>query len=412
MTLTINRERFLSDLDALAGIGKTADGGVTRLAFSEEDIQGRAWFRQKVHEAGLVYNEDSAGNQSAILCSSNPNAKTLLAGSHLDTVTNGGRFDGALGVLSALESLRAIKEAELDLPVHLEAISFTDEEGTMLGLFGSQAFTGQLKPDMLAYPRGGADALTTALDRLGLTPEGVMNAKRREDGLAGFVEVHVEQGTRLEEADLDIGVVTSIVGIRSLWLTFTGQAAHAGTTPMHKRRDALVGASHFVLQGRELAMRDFHPGVMTCGNILPKPGAFNIVPAEVALAVEFRHGTEDLLNTMHTALCDLAQEVANKHELQLTIHEATSCRAAPTSERVVQAIESAAESLNLSHRRMMSFAGHDTQSLTTVTPSAMLFVPSVAGISHNPRELTLPEQCVNGANTLLNTLVVLCRDIE
>ena len=234
-----------------------------------------------------------------------------------------------------------------------------------------------------------------------------MSSQRPAHELAGFVEVHVEQGTRLEEANLDIGVVTGGVGIRSVWMTVTGQAAHAGTTPMDKRRDAFVGAADFAIQGRDLVMREFHPGVMTCGNVVPTPGAFNIVPAQVALAVEFRHGTETLLDSMATALIDLAQEIAAKHDLQLTIREAAACRAAPANETIIQAIEQAADTLNLSHERMMSFAGHDTQSLTTITPSAMLFVPSVDGISHNPRELTLPEQCVNGANTLLNTLLTL-----
>jgi N-carbamoyl-L-amino-acid hydrolase len=219
--------------------------------------------------------------------------------------------------------------------------------------------------------------------------------------------LHVEQGPRLEAAGIDIGVVTAIVGIRSYWLRFLGQAAHAGTTPMDARADAMWGASAFVQSARDLVMARFSPGVVNCGQIQVRPGAFNIVPAEVHLAVELRHGSEAHMDDMQDALFDLAEESAQAHGLTLERELVARCIAAPLNEGVMRAIERAASRLSLSHRRLMSFAGHDTQVMSAITPSAMLFVPSVGGTSHNPREFTRPEDVVNGANTLLHTLLEL-----
>ncbi|MCB0212773.1 MAG: Zn-dependent hydrolase [Anaerolineae bacterium] len=408
--LTINTARLLADLAELAEIGRTADGGVSRLALSPEDVAGRQWFQERVSAAGLEFRQDGAGNQSAILPASDSQAPTLVIGSHLDTVRNGGRFDGALGVLSALEVVRTLKEAGQTLPVHLEAISFTDEEGSVVGLLGSQAVAGQLTPAHFDNPRGGIETLRDGMARLNLTVESMLAARRNPSTLAGFVEIHIEQGTRLEEANLDIGVVTGIVGIRSAWLRFQGQAAHAGTMPMLKRADALWGAADFIQQAKTIVIDQFSPGVMNCGQIDLSPGSFNIVPAEVTLALEFRHGTEEQLNAMAAVLYPLAETVAQENQLTVTITETGGCIAAPSAESVVQAIETAADKLGLTHTRLMSFAGHDTQSMAAITPSAMIFVPSVNGISHSPQEFTADQDVINGANVLLQTVLTLAHN--
>ncbi|MCB9102642.1 MAG: Zn-dependent hydrolase [Anaerolineales bacterium] len=405
--LTINETRLLSDLAALAEIGRTEDGGVSRLALSSADEAGRWWFQAQVIAAGLEFRQDGAGNLSAVLPAADPQAQTLLIGSHLDTVLNGGRFDGALGVLAALEVARTLAEAGAALPFHLEVISFTDEEGAVVGLLGSQAVAGQLTYAHLANPRGGAAALEDGMARLGLTPDTILAARRDPVLLAGYVELHIEQGTRLEEAHLDIGVVTGIVGIRSAWLQFQGQAAHAGTMPMLERADALWGAAEFVQRARSLVIDRFSPGVMNCGRLDLAPGSFNIVPAEVKLALEFRHGTEGQLDEMAAALFSLAEEVAQANNLSVTIEETSGCTAAPAAETVVRAIETAADRLGLSHTRLMSFAGHDTQSMAAITPSAMIFVPSVNGVSHSPQEFSEDRDVINGANVLLQTVLAL-----
>jgi len=408
--LKVKASRLLENIAALAQIGRTPAGGVSRLALSEADLAGRRWFKRRVEEAGLKFRTDGAGNLSAILPAARSYARTLLTGSHLDTVPNGGRFDGALGVLAALEALQTIKEAGLALPYHLEAVSFTDEEGSVLGMLGSRALTGQFTESELAHPRQGLAQLIAGLARLGLTQADIFSARREPESVVGFVELHIEQGTRLEKAGLQIGVVTSIVGIRSFWLHFEGQAGHAGTTPMDKRSDALWGAAEFVTGAREMIVAQFSPGVMNCGQIELEPGSFNIIPAEVRLSLEFRHGSEEKLDQMETALFNLAEEIAGKHQLSLSAELTELCRAAPMAASLIQAVEASAAQLRLGHTRLLSLAGHDAQTLSSFTPTALFFVPSVAGVSHNPREYTRDEDVINGADVLLHTLLSLAQN--
>lgn len=408
--IRIQAARLLDDLQALARIGATEDGGVSRPAMSEIDLLGRAWFRDRAAQDGFTVQQDGAGNLSAGLRSQRAGAPTLLIGSHLDTVPDGGRYDGALGVLSALEVLRAVRDHHIDLPFHLEAISFTDEEGTILGLFGSLAASGQLTAHDFdqAAARVGMETLAAGLMRLGITPETALQARRADD-LLGYVELHIEQGRRLERAGLRIGVVTAIVGIRAFWLHFKGEAAHAGTMPMADRKDALWGAAHFAQRARQVVMEQFTPGVMNCGLAHVSPGAFNIVPDQVRLALEFRHGADADLDHMQTVLLDLAQSVADEYGLTVEAVRAGGHHPAPMDAGLMTAIEAAADALDLSHTRLMSFAGHDAQAMCHIAPSAMLFVPSVAGISHNPREFTRDDDVVNGANVLLHTVLEMAK---
>ena len=405
--LTINEARFLRLMNEQAQIGKTNDGGLTRPALSTTDIEIRNWFQKKVEEYGLVYAIDGAGNQSGILRSDQAKAKTLVIGSHLDSVPNGGRFDGALGVIVALEATLSLKDAGEKLPFHVEVINFTDEEGTLVGLLGSAAFTGLLNEESLAKPRGGRDTLEQGMARVGISDSSILAAKRNPDDIAGYIEVHIEQGTRLEEANLDIGVVSSIVGIRSLWLTFKGEAAHAGTMPMAKRKDAFWGAAQFALSAKEQVMQDFHPGVVNFGDIEIAPGAFNIVPDEVKLGVEFRHGSNETLAKMESMLLNLAQETADNMDLGLSITRMHDIHAAPMSDSYIEAVENACDQLSLKYTRLLSFAGHDAQSMAQIGNSVMYFVPSVDGISHNPKEYTRDADCINAANVMLHTILQL-----
>jgi N-carbamoyl-L-amino-acid hydrolase len=312
-------------------------------------------------------------------------------------------------VLSALEALRTIKDEGLELPVHLEAISFTDEEGYWTGLVGSRSLIGELSEHDLLHVRGGRDTFEAALNQIGTSVDNVISAKRDPSPYAGFVEIHIEQGTRLEEANLDIGVVTEITGIRWQWLNFTGEAAHAGTRPMDQRKDPAWGAFQFAQRAREIVNNDFFPGVMNCGQAEFVPGAFNIVPAQVKLGLEIRHGVKDQLDAMQDQLFTLAQECADEFGLGLDIESVSNVPPAPMSEDVVKAIEAASSDLGLTHTRLMSFAGHDTQSISNIMPSAMFFVPSVDGISHNPKEFTHEHDVVNAANVMLHALLNLAK---
>lgn len=407
--LTINQDRFLGMMQTQAIIGATEDGGVTRPALSEADIAVRDWFQKQVEANGLIYQMDGAGNQSGIFRSDDPNAKTLIIGSHLDSVPNGGRYDGPLGVISALEATLTLKDAGTKLPFHLEVINFTDEEGSLVGLLGSGALTGELKQASLTVPRGGREVLEAGMARIGIDDASILGATRDPDSIAGYIEVHIEQGTRLEDAQVDIGVVTSIVGIRSLWLVFDGEAAHAGTKPMAKRKDAFWGASQFAMTAKDHIMENFHPGVVNFGAIELAPGAFNIVPNQVKLGVEFRHGETEQLNQMEDALLQIAQETADAMGLALSTIRMHDIEAAPMSEPFVNAVTQACNTLDLSHTQLLSFAGHDAQAMAKITNSVMYFVPSVDGISHNPKEFTRDEDCINAANVMLHSVLQLAQ---
>lgn len=422
MSLFINPDRFKADFDALAQIGGTRDGdgnrGVNRPSLSPEHLEARRWFLARAAEAGLEARVDPAGNHSAILravaganggaqrgAHSNATAgvrpRALLLGSHLDSVPNGGRFDGALGVLAALEAVRTIKDAGLALPLDLEVIDFTDEEGTLVGELGSAALAGVLAPETLRQPRGGRQRLEEGLARAGLDESRLLNAKRDRNTLAGYLELHIEQGPRLMQSAIAIGVVAGIVGITSYRLTYRGAANHAGTTPMEARQDAGLGASAFLLTARQMVVRDFTDCVVNVGQVRFEPGAFNIIPGTAELALEFRAPEARRLADLEKSLLSLAEVIARQFGLALGVEALGGCVPAPMSARAQAAIVAAADSLALSHTSLHSGAGHDAQSLAAITEVGMLFIPSRAGISHSPREHSEWEACVNGANVLL-----------
>lgn len=400
--LKINGKRLLADLDALAQIGGTTEGGVSRPAMSAADVAGREWFENRARVSGLDVRRDGAGNLSAVLPADNPDSQTILLGSHLDSVPNGGKYDGALGVLAALEVLRTVAEADVSLPYHLEAVSFTDEEGAVYSMLGSQALTGALMADDLRG-RVNQAAFEQGMATLSITPESILSAQRDPATIRAFLELHIEQGTRLQDAAINIGVVTSIVGIRHSVLRFYGEAAHAGTMPMNQRRDALWGAAVFIQRAREMVMGRHTPGVMNCGQIAIPNSAANIVPAHVELTLEFRHGTNEQLDAMERDLLALAETCADEYQLDLRVEPKSAVSPAAMDTELIAACERAASKHGLTHTRLLSLAGHDTQMLCRAVPGVLLFVPSVDGISHNPREFTPPADVVNGANVLLQT---------
>jgi hydantoinase/carbamoylase family amidase len=423
----INSERMLAAFNELAQIGATGDGGVNRPTFSEAHLAARRWFREQIEKAGLEFRTDGAGNHSAVLPASviarseatkqSPTqheialqnalamTPTLLLGSHLDSVPHGGRFDGALGVMAAFEVLRTIKDAGLEPKVNLEAIDFTDEEGTLVGLLGSAALAGRLHPELLQNPRGGRQALLEGMKRAGLSEEGMMSATRPKESLAGYLELHIEQGKRLERAGIDIGIVSAIVGIWSYRLSFIGRADHAGTTTMADRRDASLGSSAFTLAAREIVMNDFPNCVVNVGNMEFAPGAFNIVPARVEASLEFRSPDEEEFKRLDSRLLASAQEAANRFGLELKVEPLGKHSPTLMNDQVQGTFAAACNSLGLSHTSLTSGAGHDGQSFDGLCPVGMIFVPSKDGASHSPREFTKWEDCIKGANVLLQTVL-------
>lgn len=404
--LRINPERLEHNFEALSQIGATVDGGISRLALSNEDLEARAWLADQFEESGFLVYDDEAGNLSGILLSQNQDARTLLLGSHMDSVPNGGRYDCSLGILASLECMRTIQEAGIELPFHLETVNFTDEEGCWQSLFGSRAMTGNLN---LNYHNGASmtdlGPFRAALFRAGIRPTDVEKARRDPETLMGYLELHIEQGHRLDQRGIDIGVVTGIIGRTTYELTFYGEASHSGTTSMSSRRDALLGASVFIYDAYDLVQERFPLGVFNCGNINISPGSFNIVPAEAKLTFECRHPSAKHLSEMEAMLIRLAQESAAHYGLTVSSRRMVHMPVAKMSDKAIRATETACQALNISHTRLVSYAGHDAQMMSNFTPTGMIFVPSVDGISHSPKEFTEWQHIVKGANVLLHTIL-------
>jgi N-carbamoyl-L-amino-acid hydrolase len=331
----------------------------------------------------------------------------VLLGSHLDSVPQGGRYDGALGVLCALEVLRAVKDAEILLPVSLEAIDFTDEEGTLVGTLGSWAIAGALTPDRLASPRCGRDRFLSELARTGLSEAGLRDARRAPESLSAYLELHVEQGPVLERHGIDIGIVTGIRGNASFEVTLVGEARHAGTTPLEARRDAGRGAAMVTTAVWDVVAEELPGCVANVGHIELEPGAFNVVPGRARVRLECRSVDADELERLSAAILDRVRSVAAACSLQFEVDRVGHWAPAATDAEVRQAIQRAADALGLSFMEMPSGAGHDAQVLAAVAPSGMVFVPSVDGISHEPSEHTHWRDCVNGANVLLGATLEL-----
>jgi len=335
-----------------------------------------------------------------------------MVGSHVDTVPNGGRFDGALGVLAGLECLRRIKEEGVRLRHPLELVAFTDEEGAFGGFFGSYAFTGVLKAeDIPSIKDSKGLRIVDAMARHGMDAMQAPSARRDPKEIRAYVELHIEQGPVLESKKIQIGVVDAIVGIRRFGITFHGRADHAGTTPMLDRKDALLGATDLIQKGRELVLAEGTPSSrLTVGMIQVKPGAANIVPAEASLTYELREVSGEVLQKLADRSRALADSVASSWGLRVSIETILDIEPVPLADEVKAAITAATDELGLSHLRLPAMAGHDAQVVGRVAPAGMIFVPSKDGRSHSPLEFTSDEDVERGANTLLLTLLKLASE--
>lgn len=406
-TPRIDLGRLRRDLEALAGIGRDPEGGISRPAWSPAHEEARGWLLDRLRAAGLAARVDPAGNVFGRLGDGEPATPVVMTGSHVDTVPRGGPLDGALGVLAGLECLRTVADAGLRLPQALEVVAFTDEEGRFYGFFGSRAMTGSLDPTLaarLADPTG--LPLPEAMRRAGFDLARAAEARRDPRTIAAYVELHIEQGPWLEADGVPIGVVEGIVGIRRRRLTFVGQPDHAGTTPMDRRRDAFFTAAEYATKSRELVVKGgAGRSVTTIGVVDVKPGVPNIVPARAALLQEIRDPAPPVLDRLAGRTLALARRVAKRRGLTVEVEELLRAEPMPMSPRVQAAIETAATALGLPVRRMPSGAGHDAQILAAVTEAGMLFVPSQGGRSHRPDEWTDWEAIERGANVLLGTLL-------
>jgi N-carbamoyl-L-amino-acid hydrolase len=399
----INGDRLWADLMALGEIGYAEGRGVTRIALSEADLAGKAWLVRKFEEAGLTVTTDAAYNVIGRLPCGKPGAGLVAIGSHLDTVPQGGKFDGMLGVLAGLECVRTIREHGITLPWNLEVINFTDEEAAHhAGTVGSRAMMGLLADGELDKSVGqGRRSFAEDLRAAGKNPARIGEARRDPREFTCYLELHIEQGRRLESEGIQIGAVTAIVGIYRYLVTVEGEASHAGSTPMALRDDALVKAAPVFTLLPEW-VRDRNPEMVgTIGRVELFPGATNVVPGRCRFVVEVRsQRTEDMVH-----LREILRDYAAGHSgwRVETIFEKDGT---PCAEQFVQAVTDAATAEGLSCLRMPSGAGHDAQSLAAAgVPTGMIFVPCRRGMSHSPEEWIEPAQGAQGCQVLLRTLL-------
>lgn len=397
----IDGQRLNDHIESLAKIGQRPDGSLCRLAFTPEDIQARYRVQQWMVEAGMQVRTDAAGNLIGRYEGEVADAPALATGSHIDTVPSGGRYDGVLGVLAGIEAVRALRDRGQRLNHPVEVIVFSDEENTMIGC---QAIAGTALLDAPERYQTNVDApIQDCLEMLGGSWEQLATARRTD--LAAFVELHVEQGIVLEYQQKTVGIVQGVVGIHRSRITITGQANHAGTTPMDMRQDALVAAAETVLAVRQIALAQPSQPVATVGQLEVSPNAVNIVPGQVTLSVDMRDLSPESLEAMTQQLEQKLDAIALKTRTKIAIEPLLYVEPTPAAAAVQQVIQTVCQDLNLSHLHLPSRAGHDALELGRITNMGMIFVPSADGVSHSEAEYTSPEDCVHGANVLLQTLI-------
>jgi beta-ureidopropionase / N-carbamoyl-L-amino-acid hydrolase len=397
--------RVQQHLTELSRIGANPEGGVSRVAYSDADIAGRAYVKSIMEAAGLDVRIDAAGNLIGRREGTDRKLRTIVVGSHTDSVPHGGNYDGDVGVIGGIEVAQQLRDRHVRLRHALEVVDFTDEEG---GLVGSRAMAGELSAATLDLVNISGRSVRDGIRALGGDPDAVGHAQRSPGDLAAYLELHIEQGGTLERTHTNIGVVQGIVGIHWWEATVTGIANHAGTTPMDQRHDALLAASELVLAVNDAATGIAGRQVATVGQIRAEPGAPNVIPGKVVLSIEVRDLDTARIETVFERIRARGAEIARARGTSIEFKdlEATAVPAL-TDPRIRHSIDVAAHELELTTMAMPSGAGHDAQDIARIAPIGMIFVPSVGGISHSPREYTAPTDIVHGVNVLLRTVMAI-----
>ncbi len=405
--LELKADRLARDLAILAEIGRDPEGGMTRLALTESDARAREHVRKEMLAVGLTVTHDEVGNLFGRRAGRQADAPSVMSGSHLDTVPRGGRFDGPLGVVGALEAVRAIHEAGVVTARPIEVAIFVGEEGSRFsrGTIGSAALSGDVPvADILALRDKDGVVFAAALANYG--DEGAaIPAARPRGSVAAFVELHIEQGGVLESQRLDIGAVTAVAGLVQLVVRVTGDSNHAGATPMDLRQDALAGAAEFVLAVERIAHEIGQGVVATVGRQEVEPGAFNIIPGAATLSVDLRAASPAILTRLDGEARRAVAEIAGRRKLTASVTQRQRVEPGPLDERVITAVEHAAAGRKLGATRMPSGAIHDALHMAGFCPSGMIFVPSIGGKSHCPEEDSGLTEMLRGCEVLADVLV-------
>ena len=410
--LAIDAAALRQRIEALSAFGRPAGGtfadGVSRVAYTDFDIAGRRYVMDLMRGAGLEPRIDPAGNIFAKREGSEPSLPPILFGSHIDSVPKGGNFDGDLGCLAALGAIDACNRAQLRTRHPLEIVVWAAEEGVAFnrGLSSSRIVAGDIGPSDMDQVWNGIRR-GDAIRKIGGDPERIMEAPRPKGAWHSYLELHIEQGGNLERDGLQIGVVQGIVAIERFEARITGFANHAGTTPMAQRQDASIAAAQLTLAVREIVTSRPGRQVGTVGKLELSPNAPNVVPGSATAIIELRDLSVGLLKTLAVEIRERAVAIAAATKTTIEIVPASSNAPAIAATAVQDLIERSATTLGLSSQRMPSGAGHDAQMMAQLAPMGMIFVPSIGGISHSPKELTRWDDCAHGANVLLQSVLAL-----
>jgi N-carbamoyl-L-amino-acid hydrolase len=398
----VHGERLNAHLDALADLGKTADGGNGRVAYSDGDREAREFVMRLMAEARLQAHIDVAGNIVGRRPGREPALRPLIMGSHIDSVPDGGHFDGQVGSIGAIEVAQTLAESALELRHPLEVVIFQNEEG---GTVGSRAVARGLTEEALDVASASGKTVREGIRSIGGDPQRLAGAVRKKGDVAAYLELHVEQGGILAREQIDIGVVEGIVGVYWWDVTVEGFANHAGTTPMDQRQDALLAAARYIDAVNRVVTSLPGRQVGTVGRITAVPGAYNVVPGRVTTSLGLRDLDESKVQRLYGQIRSEVREIEAATRTRFTFTAVSFSPPSPTDARVRAAIEESARALGLTARLMPSGAGHDAQEMAAICPIGMIFVPSRDGISHSPLEYSAPEHIANGADVLLQTVL-------
>lgn len=407
----VQGERLWRRLMELGEVGKQPGGGVTRLSFTAEERQAKDLVASYMREAGLSVHEDAAGNLIGRKEGMNREAPVVLVGSHLDSVYNGGRFDGPLGVLAGIEVVQVMNEQGVKTHHPIEVVAFTDEEGARFrfGMIGSRAMAGTLLSEALDYRDANGVSIAEAMSQTGVDPRRLHEAARKRGTVKAYVELHIEQGRVLEEAGLSVGIVTGIAGLIWVKLTIEGKAEHAGATPMSLRRDPMAAAAQIIAVIEEEARRT-GTTVGTVGQLHVFPGGINVIPERVEFVLDLRDLKAEVRDQVWETIAARAQAIAKERNVRLTTEQLQDMPPVLCSDVVKQAAERACKQLGYPLFWLPSGAAHDGVQLAPLCPIGMIFVRSRDGVSHSPAEWSTKDDCAAGAAILYHTVYQLAQE--
>ena len=399
----VEKDRIIDLFENLKKFGVNENQGNDRVAYSDFEIQAREYISKKLEKTGAKVYTDFAGNLIAHYNPNNSNLKPILFGSHIDAVPNGGHYDGTAGVINAIEVLQTVHAKKISLNHPLEVIVFSNEEG---GLFGSKAIAGKINQQTLDVLTISGYTNAEGVERLGGNVDRIYEVKRNMGDIHAFIEMHIEQGSNLYSSNTDIGIVDGIVGLKWWDVTVKGFSNHAGTTPMNQRQDAMIAASKFVLMVNETVNSYEGSQVGTVGRISAEPGVPNVIPGIVNLSLELRDLSSQKISMIYNKILENTKIIEQETKTKFSFNpiDATGDPAL-MDRRIINLISEVSDDLGYTSMLMPSGAGHDSQTMALISPTAMIFAPSKDGISHSPKEYTNFEMLEKTTNVMLNTIL-------